>query len=93
MRGQWWREGVFYQIYPRSFQDSNGDGIGDLPGITRRLDHLNDSTPRSLGVQAIWLSPFYRSPMKDFGYDVSDKHQDPLDEGAASKVPQATDAC
>lgn len=79
MIGSWWREGVFYQIYPRSFQDSNGDGIGDLPGITRRLDHLNDGSPRSLGVQAIWLSPFYRSPMKDFGYDVSDyRDVDPI---------------
>lgn len=72
MRGAWWREGVFYQIYPRSFQDSNGDGVGDLAGITARLDHLNDGTPKSLGVDAIWLSPFYRSPMADFGYDVSD---------------------
>ena len=72
MRGTWWREGVFYQIYPRSFQDSNGDGVGDLAGITARLDHLNDGTPRSLGIDAIWLSPFYRSPMADFGYDVSD---------------------
>jgi alpha-glucosidase len=72
VRGAWWREGVFYQIYPRSFQDSNGDGIGDLAGITARLDHLNDGTPNSLGIDAIWLSPFYRSPMADFGYDVSD---------------------
>ncbi len=72
MPGTWWREGVFYQIYPRSFQDSNGDGVGDLRGITRRLDHLNDGTPSSLGIDAIWLSPFYRSPMADFGYDVSD---------------------
>jgi alpha-glucosidase len=71
-QGSWWREGVFYQIYPRSFQDSNGDGVGDLAGITARLDHLNDGTPRSLGIDAIWLSPFYRSPMADFGYDVSD---------------------
>jgi alpha-glucosidase len=77
--GSWWREGVFYQIYPRSFQDSNGDGIGDLSGITRRLDHLNDGTPRSLGIQAMWLSPFYRSPMADFGYDVSDyRDVDPI---------------
>src|SRR5438874_13621114 len=72
MRSVWWQEGVFYQIYPRSFQDSNGDGIGDLEGIIARLDHLNDGTPRSLGIDAIWLSPFYRSPMADFGYDVSD---------------------
>jgi alpha-glucosidase len=67
----WWREGVIYQIYPRSFQDSDGDGIGDLRGIISRLDHLNGS-PGSLGVDAIWISPFYPSPMKDFGYDVAD---------------------
>ncbi len=71
----WWKHGVIYQIYPRSFQDSNGDGIGDLRGILARLDHLNDGTDRSLGIDAIWLSPFYRSPMADFGYDVSD-HRD-----------------
>ncbi|MDB6453986.1 alpha-glucosidase [Falsirhodobacter sp. 20TX0035] len=63
----WWRGSVTYQIYPRSFQDSNGDGIGDLPGITRRLPHV-----ASLGVDAIWLSPFFPSPMLDMGYDVSD---------------------
>ena len=79
MNESWWRHGVFYQIYPRSFQDSNGDGIGDLPGITQRLDHLNDGTPESLGVDGIWISPFYRSPMKDFGYDVSDyRDVDPI---------------
>ena len=55
------------QVYPRSFQDSNGDGVGDLPGITARVKYIAD-----LGVQAVWLSPFYRSPMADFGYDVSD---------------------
>ncbi len=65
--GEWWRGAVIYQIYPRSFQDDNGDGIGDLPGITRRLDHV-----ASLGVDAIWLSPFFTSPMDDMGYDVSD---------------------
>ncbi|MEX6507033.1 alpha-glucosidase family protein [Jiella sp. M17.18] len=64
---EWWRGGVIYQIYPRSFQDSNGDGIGDLAGITSRLPHV-----ASLGVDAIWLSPFMPSPMKDFGYDISD---------------------
>jgi len=63
----WWRGAVIYQIYPRSFQDSNGDGIGDLPGITRRLEHV-----AKLGADAIWISPFFKSPMKDFGYDVSD---------------------
>ncbi|HJU06034.1 MAG TPA: alpha-glucosidase [Nitrospiraceae bacterium] len=69
---RWWQRAVIYQIYPWSFQDSNGDGIGDLPGIISRLDHLNDGTPTSLGVDAIWLSPVYPSPMKDFGYDVAD---------------------
>jgi alpha-glucosidase len=63
----WWRGGVIYQIYPRSFADSNADGIGDLPGITRRLDHV-----ARLGVDAVWISPFFKSPQKDFGYDVSD---------------------
>ena len=62
----WWRGAVIYQIYPRSFQDSNGDGIGDLKGITARLPHV-----ASLGVDAIWISPFFTSPMRDFGYDVS----------------------
>jgi len=64
---EWWRGAAIYQIYPRSFADSNGDGIGDLPGITAHLDYI-----ASLGVDAIWLSPFFTSPMKDFGYDVSD---------------------
>src|SRR5262249_12479931 len=63
----WWRGAAIYQIYPRSFADSNADGIGDLPGITARLEHI-----ASLGVDAIWLSPFFKSPMKDFGYDVAD---------------------
>ena len=63
----WWRDGVLYQIYPRSFRDANGDGVGDLRGIEEKLDHL-----RWLGVDGIWLSPFFPSPMKDFGYDVSD---------------------
>jgi len=70
--GAWWRSGVFYEIYVRSFQDANGDGIGDLAGIVERLDYLNDGTPRSLGVDAIWLTPIHPSPMYDFGYDVSD---------------------
>ena len=68
----WWQKGVIYQIYPRSFQDTTGNGVGDLQGIIERLDHLNDGTPDSLGVDAIWISPFYPSPMVDFGYDVSD---------------------
>ncbi len=69
---KWWQRGVVYQVYPRSFMDSNGDGIGDLNGIIQKLDYLNDGTPNSLGVDAIWLSPFYPSPMADFGYDVAD---------------------
>ncbi|MCA9971081.1 MAG: DUF3459 domain-containing protein [Anaerolineales bacterium] len=67
----WWQTGTIYQIYPRSFQDTTGNGVGDLDGIIRRLDYLNDGTPGSLGVDAIWISPFYPSPMADFGYDVS----------------------
>ncbi|RYF79545.1 MAG: alpha-glucosidase [Comamonadaceae bacterium] len=74
MGTNWWRGAVIYQIYPRSFMDSNGDGIGDLPGITARLDHV-----AQLGVDAIWISPFFRSPMKDFGYDVADyRDVDPI---------------
>ena len=72
--GDWWRGGVIYQIYPRSFQDTNGDGVGDLPGVTRRLGHVAD-----LGADAIWLSPFFTSPMADMGYDVADyRDVDPL---------------
>ncbi len=69
---KWWQRGVVYQIYPRSFKDTNHDGVGDLNGIIEKLDYLNDGTPNSLGIDAIWLSPFQRSPMADFGYDVSD---------------------
>ena len=71
-RQPWWQKGVIYQIYPRSFMDSNADGIGDLQGILQKLDYLNDGTPDSLGVDVIWISPFYPSPMADFGYDVAD---------------------
>jgi alpha-glucosidase len=63
----WWQKGIIYQIYPRSYQDSNGDGVGDLPGIITRLDYI-----KSLGVECVWLSPIYPSPMHDFGYDVAD---------------------
>ena len=63
----WWKRGIVYQIYPRSFQDTNDDGVGDLEGIRRRLDYLV-----WLGVDAIWISPIFASPMADFGYDVSD---------------------
>ncbi|GIG39936.1 glycoside hydrolase family 13 protein [Cellulomonas phragmiteti] len=72
--GQWWRHAVIYQVYPRSFADASGDGIGDLPGVTAHLDHLVE-----LGVDAVWLSPFYRSPQADAGYDVADyRDVDPL---------------
>src|SRR6184192_35120 len=63
----WWKHAVIYEIYPRSFQDSNGDGIGDINGITSRLDYLKD-----LGVDAIWITPMYPSPQIDFGYDIAD---------------------
>ncbi len=70
----WWQGAVIYQVYPRSFQDTNGDGIGDLPGIIARLDYI-----QSLGVDAIWISPFFKSPMADFGYDIADyRDVDPM---------------
>src|SRR5690606_9205619 len=62
-----WRTAVIYQVYPRSFADASGDGVGDLPGITKRLDHI-----AKLGADAVWLSPFYVSPQNDAGYDVAD---------------------
>jgi alpha-glucosidase len=76
---RWWERAVIYQIYPRSFADASGDGVGDLRGITEHLDHLRGAGADSLGVDAIWLSPFYPSPMADFGYDVADYcNVDPL---------------
>ncbi len=70
----WWRGAVIYQIYPRSYLDTNGDGVGDLPGIVERLDHV-----ASLGVDAIWIAPFFTSPMADFGYDIADyRNVDPM---------------
>ncbi|MDR7386058.1 MAG: alpha-amylase family glycosyl hydrolase, partial [Armatimonadota bacterium] len=63
----WWQREAFYEVYPRSFQDSDGDGVGDLRGLLQRLDYL-----AQLGVGAVWLTPFYPSPQRDFGYDVSD---------------------
>ena len=73
-KNEWWRGAVVYQIYPRSFLDTNGDGVGDLNGIIEKLDYIE-----SLGVDAVWISPFFKSPMKDYGYDVSDYRDiDPL---------------
>ncbi len=70
----WWKSAVVYQIYPRSFADSNGDGMGDIPGITAQVDYLAE-----LGVDVVWLSPVYASPMDDNGYDISDYQDvDPL---------------
>ncbi len=67
MKSEWWRGAIIYQIYPRSFFDANGDGIGDIAGINQKLDYIC-----SLGVDALWISPFFKSPMRDFGYDVAD---------------------
>ena len=67
MKKQWWHNKVAYQIYPKSFYDSNGDGIGDIRGIIEKLDYLKD-----LGIDIIWISPVYPSPLKDQGYDISD---------------------
>lgn len=76
---EWVHRAVVYHIYPRSFKDMNDDGIGDLNGIIEKLDYLNDGTERSLGIGALWLSPIYKSPMVDFGYDISDYREiDPL---------------
>lgn len=69
-QNDWWRGGAIYQVYPRSFYDTNGDGIGDLQGVTQKLDYI-----ASLGVDGVWISPFFKSPMKDYGYDVSDFRQ------------------
>lgn len=90
---EWWRDAVVYQIYPRSFQDSNGDGIGDLEGISRRLDYLNDGSERSLGIDAIWLSPTFPSPMKDFGYDVSDYRDVDRDFGDLAAMDRLVAEC
>ena len=79
MNRTWWKEAVVYQIYPRSFMDSNGDGIGDLQGIISRLDYL-----KYLGIDVIWLSPVYKSPNDDNGYDISD-YRDIMDEFGTMK--------
>ena len=74
MNKKWWKESVVYQVYPRSFNDSNGDGIGDIKGITEKLDYLKE-----LGIDVIWLSPVYKSPNDDNGYDISD-YEDIMDD-------------
>ena len=74
MKTRWYKDAVVYQIYPRSFMDSDGDGIGDLPGILQKVDYLKE-----LGVDAVWLSPCYKSPNDDNGYDISD-YRDIMDE-------------
>jgi hypothetical protein len=85
----WWKEATIYQIYPRSFFDSNGDGEGDLPGITSKLEYV-----KSLGVDAIWLSPFYTSPNKDGGYDVADPRDvDPRFGNLADAIKMIEDSC
>lgn len=85
---QWWKSASIYQVYPRSFKDSNGDGVGDIPGVISKLDYLKD-----LGVEAIWVSPFFKSPQKDFGYDISNyRAVDPTmgQEGDAERLIQET---
>ncbi len=89
----WWRGGVIYQIAVASFADSDGDGIGDLRGIIEKLDYLNDGTPSSLGVDAIWLTPINSSPMNDFGYDVSDHRSINPKFGSISDFDELLDAC
>ena len=89
---RWWEGSVIYQIYPRSFADANGDGIGDLRGIIDRLDHLA-GTDASLGVDAIWLSPMYPSPLHDFGYDISDYTDVAAEYGTLADLDALIAAC
>ncbi len=81
--GLWWQDAVIYQVYPRSFQDSDGDGVGDLRGIIERADYFS-----WLGVDAIWFSPFFTSPMADFGYDISNYRRHRSD--ASARWPIST---
>ena len=92
MIDRWWEGAVLYQIYPRSFADANGDGIGDLAGILERLDHLR-GTDESLGVDAIWLSPIYPSPLADFGYDISDYSDVAAEFGTLADLDGLVEAC
>ena len=82
---KWWKEAVVYQVYPRSFQDSNGDGIGDLPGVTSRLDYL-----QKLGINVIWLSPHFDSPNADNGYDIRDYEKVMTEFGTMADFDAAT---
>jgi alpha-glucosidase len=91
-RDRWWEGAVIYQVYPRSFADANGDGIGDLAGITSRLDHLR-GTDASLDVDALWLSPIYPSPLHDFGYDISDYTGVAPEYGGLADLDALIDAC
>lgn len=84
----WWEYGHFYQVYPRSFQDSDADGIGDLRGITSRLTYFKD-----IGVTGIWLSPIFQSPMKDFGYDISDFRKIQPEYGTMEDFEKLTARC
>jgi alpha-glucosidase len=90
--GRWWEGAVIYQIYPRSFADANGDGIGDLAGIIDRLDHLAGAED-ALGVDAIWLSPIYPSPLHDFGYDISDYTDVAPEYGTLADLDALIEAC
>src|SRR4026207_1350005 len=88
----WWAGAVIYQVYPRSFADANGDGIGDLPGLMAHLDHLA-GTDASLGVDAVWLSPIYPSPLADFGYDISNLTDVAAEVGAVGALGRLVAAC
>ena len=88
MQREWWKEAVVYQIYPRSFKDSNGDKVGDIPGIIEKLDYL-----KNLGVDVIWLSPVYQSPNVDNGYDISDYQSIMTEFGTMEDMEQLIERC
>src|SRR3954454_8315485 len=85
---QWWKDAVFYQVYPASFKDSNGDGWGDIPGLISKIDYLCQ-----LGVDVVWLSPMFESPQKDMGYDISDYQAVYARYGTVQDVDRLTAAC